>query len=573
MKKSLYAIVASLILATVMFFACNQGQQTNSNSSNPGTKATNTERKLTIQFDEGKIECTKKDSDAKLSSSVEVKQNEEYVFVAKNGVADADVLGWFVSGKAHTYYNGKNTFKYVVNPKDASQNNTISVNFNKKDETKIKFDENKIDCKKMGTSQLLTSGSLIDLNQNYEFRAKLGSGEAVGNWYVNNECQSTAYKQLNMTYFTRQDHINSENVIEVKFSLAGDLKIKFNEGEITCKKESDNSTVNTGGVVVDGERYKFSLINLSKEVRDWYVSGHEQSETGKDFSYTVQGSDANFDNIIEVRFAEKVPIKIQFDGNKMECTKTDNSAVASGSEVQDREQLYFKAKLGADKIVERWYVNGVARTNSEKQIHFIYAVSAVDAENANPIVISYSEEKRKEFEVRFEGNVTCSTATASPKEIQSGGKIVEGMEYIFSAQITPGKIVDSWSVNNKPMDGSHLKEEYHYRVRKTDVDSAGVINVSFSETDPKTFTLQFDTSRITCAKPSNPSNLLNTGTQVKEGERYIFSSKNLPAGQTIDYWTINGSGRTHNESLVVYTISSEYKNADNNILEVKLKLK
>ena len=53
---------------------------------------------------------------------------------------------------------------------------------------------------------------------------------------------------------------------------------------------------------------------------------------------------------------------IEFDVASVKCQKTNSfpyTDVTSGSQIQEKDELYFKAILPTGKVVENWYINDV----------------------------------------------------------------------------------------------------------------------------------------------------------------------------------------------------------------------
>ena len=165
--------------------------------------------------------------------------------------------------------------------------------------------------------------------------------------------------------------------------------ITFNPQTMECNK--NNKPVNNGDTVYEGDELNFDAKLLKGELIDhWRVNGVDKN-TKTAFHYTVVSNDVD-NGTITVSYNTKKAAKatINFDSNKMTCTKDNNTTtVETGDEVYEKDLLFFTAKPATGKDVQ-WTakVNGVEKKKEIRQ-YFSYTIKADD--DKKTITVDYTE--------------------------------------------------------------------------------------------------------------------------------------------------------------------------------------
>ena len=171
---------------------------------------------------------------------------------------------------------------------------------------------------------------------------------------------------------------------------------------------------------------------------------------------------------------------IEFDVASVKCQKTNSfpyTDVTSGSQIQEKDELYFEAILPTGKVVENWYINDVKQKyNTDSEM--FYTVKASDIVGGKlkiSIVLKDAVQGTVEFDV---ASVKC-TNTNSYTKVTSGSQIQEKDGLRFEAILPTGKVVENWYIND-------VKQEYDtdsemfYTVKASDiVDGKIKISVVF----------------------------------------------------------------------------------------------
>lgn len=165
--------------------------------------------------------------------------------------------------------------------------------------------------------------------------------------------------------------------------------IRFNPQTMECNK--NNKPVNNGDTVYEGDELNFDAKLLKGELIDhWRVNGVDKN-TKTAFHYTVVSNDV-YNGTITVSYNTKKAAKatINFDSNKMTCTKDNNTTtVKTGDEVYEKDLLFFTAKLPKEKI-GKWRINDKdANPQPSNLQYFSYTIKADD--NTKTITVDYTE--------------------------------------------------------------------------------------------------------------------------------------------------------------------------------------
>ena len=570
MKCKMFKVIASfLLVATIIFSACNNGatsgnQKTPNNPSRPSQPQKPeipAVKHLNIKFDDSKMYCQTIDVTPYISGK-EVKAGETYVFIAKLD-GNKNLGNWFVSDKVNEAAKGLARFSYTVDEKDANENKVISIKCTIEGDTKFQFDEKKIECKKHGEEQVIKSGEKVDNKAVYEFKAKLEEGKTVATWYANDQVVNNINSDSSkVSYKPNILHANSDNIIVIKFSLQGETKLTFDEKQIECKKEGQASAIKSGTNVNDNEKYIFTAkLEAGRTVSKWFINKipHKPTEPNK-LTYSVNAKDADVNNIINVTFAEKLPIKIEYDASKIKCKKfLKDDEVSSGTVVKANEQYTFIAKLTEGKIVDHWFVNEKIASFYDGEEKFHYTVKQDDADIQNPIVISFTEKTQELLTLKFDDKKIICTKSGSSENLKSGVTVKEKELYKFIAKLDDDKIVDKWTANNKVISSSD-PDRCLYTIDPKNAGKNNVIEVKFTDKIAKKVKLIFDENSIKCTKSGESKNI-HSGTEVKEGYLYRFNAQDVTK-EDIDNWYINDKVQTSYKGNIrlLYTINP--KDAD-----------
>lgn len=575
MKCKMFKVIASfLLVATIIFSACNNGT-TSGNQKTPNHPSRPSQpqkpeipavKHLNIKFDDSKMYCQTIDINPYVSGT-EVKAGETYVFIAK--LEGEKKLGnWFVSDKVNEAAKGLARFSYTVDEKDADENKVISIKCTIEGDTKFQFDEKKIECKKHGEEQVIKSGEKVDNKAVYEFKAKLEEGKTVATWYANDQVVNNYNSDSSkVSYKPNILHANSDNFIVIKFTLQGETKLTFDEKQIECKKEGQASAIKSGVNVNDNEKYIFTAkLEAGRTVSKWFINKipHQPTEPNK-LTYSVNVKNADVKNIINVTFAEKLPIKIEYDASKIKCKKfLKDDEVSSGTVVKANEQYTFIAKLTEGKIVDHWFVNEKIASFYDGEEKFHYTVKQDDADIQNPIVISFTEKTQELLTLKFDDKKIICTKSGSSENLKSGVTVKEKELYKFIAKLDDDKIVDKWTANNKVISSSD-PDRCLYTIDPKDADNNNVIEVKFTDKIAKKVKLIFDENSIKCTKSGESKNI-HSGTEVKEGYLYRFNAQDVTK-EDIDNWYINDKVQTSYKGNIrlLYTINPKDADSKNEI--------
>ena len=119
--------------------------------------------------------------------------------------------------------------------------------------------------------------------------------------------------------------------------------------------------------------------------------------------------------------------------------------------------------------------------------------------------------------------------------ISPNTKVYAGRQLSFNIKNLPaGQQVDKWKVNGKEIQGNG------YRINIADAVDEGsqkVITVTYTTKAAEAVVVKFDANTITVWGNEQQ---IQMGDTVYEGWQLSFNVKNLPAGQQVDKWKVNG---------------------------------
>ncbi len=334
MRKTIYLGVASILfVATMAFFACNNGQggnkggngtTENGNQNTPNDPSNPSGPKvpehIKLQFDKNKMTC-KNNRGVAIESGSEVKVGEVYQFTATLAAGRA-VDKWAVNGQ--DWFNG-NSFSYRVRERDAKTANPIVISYRDKvQETfTVEFDGDKIKCNQYVSSDnyiSVSSGGSLKEGETYEFEPKDGAieaGKIIKEWLINdNSINETHYDTYGQTsfedVFSRSD-ANSEGKIKISFTTkdAEEVIVKFDESKIKCKTvDSNSTTLSTGTRVKEGEHEGYLLFEATKisdaqKIKNWRVNGANAGYKGRlKFYWLIDARKKDSNGAVTIDFEE-----------------------------------------------------------------------------------------------------------------------------------------------------------------------------------------------------------------------------------------------------------------------------
>ena len=161
--------------------------------------------------------------------------------------------------------------------------------------------------------------------------------------------------------------------------------IEFDAASVKCQntKSYTYTDVTTGSKIQEKDELKFeAILPTDKIVKNWYINDVKQEyKTDSKMFYTVKASDIVGNKLkVSVITKDAVQGTVEFDVASVKCQKTNSfpyTDVTSGSQIQEKDELYFKAILPTGKVVENWYINDV-KQEYKTGIEMFYTVKASD---------------------------------------------------------------------------------------------------------------------------------------------------------------------------------------------------
>ena len=239
----------------------------------------------------------------------------------------------------------------------------------------IQYDSKKIKCRKNGGPDI-TPGNVVYENDKLNFEAILPDGRIVDKWSINGTPKDGATEKSFFYTVKASDVKDGSITIDYQDKAATSATIKFDSNKMTCKKK-DGTPVTPDETVYEDTWLTFSAkLPEGKIVTKWLVNSSVKTKNSQSFQYTVRIADAQSGSI-RVDYEEKEAAKatIQFDSNKMTCTKNlGKTTVTTGSTVYENDKLDFTAAAG--KTVDKWIVNG--KETEKTGPYFYYRVRETD---------------------------------------------------------------------------------------------------------------------------------------------------------------------------------------------------
>ena len=294
----------------------------------------------------------------------------------------------------------------------------------------------------------------------------------------------------------------------------------------------------------------------SKIAEKWFVNGKPMENSYPKIGYfTVSAEDMKIEdgkNILhvtaELRDVKKFTIKF---ADEITCSKRYDGTdiVASGSEVEEVQSLYFSAKQPSDKIFENWLINGkVKREYVRYDWPLEYDVDKQDANSENVIEVSLSSHVRAKAKLVLEKNAIKAhkEENGSSSPIQTGSEVIEGDSLRFNVDYSNlnGKIIDAWLINGEefsPNDGESMyggKRGISFYLTSERIKKEGsenVIKVDYRLKEAKKAKLILQKDFI---KARREGVEIANGAELSEGDELVFKVEN--DDKIVENWFING---------------------------------
>jgi|GEM_PF-1367072 lipoprotein len=294
----------------------------------------------------------------------------------------------------------------------------------------------------------------------------------------------------------------------------------------------------------------------SKIAEKWFVNGKPMENSYPKIGYfTVSAEDMKIKdgkNILhvtaELRDVKKFTIKF---ADEIKCSNDYNgeNIVASGSEVEEVQSLYFSAKQPKDKIFENWLINGkVKREYVRYDWPLEYDVDKQDANSENVIEVSLSSHVRAKAKLVLEKNAIKAHKedNGSSSPIQTGSEVIEGDRLSFNVDYSNlnGKIIDAWLINGEefsPNDGEGMyggKRGISFYLTSERIKKEGsenVIKVDYRLKEAKKAKLILQKDFI---KARREGVEIANGAELSEGDELVFKVEN--DDKIVENWFING---------------------------------
>ncbi len=201
-----------------------------------------------------------------------------------------------------------------------------------------------------------------------------------------------------------------------------------------------------------------------------------------------------------------------------------------------------------------------------------YTVKKTDADDKNIIQIRYEKRAIKKYTLQFDATqIKCKKGYGGTgEEVASGVKVKEGEDYQFTAVgLGEDEIVDVWYAGKRKINLSPSRDPKGYTVKKNDEDDKNIIQIRYEKRAIKKYTLQFDSSKVSCKKGySGTGEEVSPNTEIKEEESYKFTAV-LKSGEKVKHWLINDKARTHEKGETFsYTVRKNSVAEDANTITI-----
>ena len=360
----------------------------------------------------------------------------------------------------------------------------------------------------------LTSGDKIKKDTDVTFIADPETGYEVDYVLINNEEQRAG------TEITVK--ADKDVTVTVKFKAQGALatelftvtyKAEPTVGGAVSAKVVNGTSFKSGKKIEKGTVLEFIAVpNTGYNISSW--TGVTPESDNKSAKLTVTG-----DSSVTVMFTLK-KYTVTFDAQ-------------GGSPVAPLEVEHGKTIAKPADPVKNPFAFGGWYKEKECTTPWNFATDTVTAD-----IILYAKWK---ITIQFDpSKMTCRKG--GRYTINSGDTVYENDNLSFTATLPTGQTVEKWKINSHepPPTWSVNPCIFNYTVKAEDVQS-DVIDIDYTVKTATPAIIHFDPSKIECEKGSTT---VNTGDVVYENDALSFMAINLPAGQTVKSWTVNGSEPT-----------------------------
>lgn len=165
----------------------------------------------------------------------------------------------------------------------------------------IKFDSKRMTCNK--NNKPVNDGATVYERDELNFDAKLPKGELIDHWRVNDVDKNT---NTAFHYTVDSNDVNNGTIIvSYNTKKAAKATISFDSNKMTCTKDSNTTTVETGDEVYEKDLLFFTAKLPKEKIGKWTVNGEEKKKEGdlRYFSYTIKADDAG--KTLTVAYTEK----------------------------------------------------------------------------------------------------------------------------------------------------------------------------------------------------------------------------------------------------------------------------
>ena len=145
---------------------------------------------------------------------------------------------------------------------------------------------------------------------------------------------------------------------------------------------------------------------------------------------------------------------IEFDSTRVTCSKTNSfpyTTINNEDQIQENDELWFKAILLAGKIVKNWYINDV-KQEDKTDSSMSYTVKASDIAGGK-LKVRFDTKDAVQGTIEFDSTrVKCQNRTPSSPttNINNGDQIQESDSLWFTAILPAAdKVVENWYINDK----------------------------------------------------------------------------------------------------------------------------
>ncbi|WP_253696774.1 hypothetical protein [Treponema denticola] len=368
------------------------------------------------------------------------------------------------------------------------------------------------------------------------------------------------------------------------------------EGKVKRWKEKDPSNnpiydSESSGDFFEGQSLRFDAFpKTGKIVKNWYINGNAQNNTGTKFWYNVQKADLVEGKIlIEAEFGDKeteIPVYWKsldetkgtvYAGRQINGRWTN---FTSGDKFEEGYFFYVNAEVEPGFISDKWYINGkeVSATNINQ---LRYTVASKDIKDGK-IEISVSFKEAPKIKVEWSVDETDKGSIRAEQlinnkwtEVQSGNLFGQSSEIRVIVEPKEGFAPDTWYIKgNQAEEWTKGELEFWYEVDINDIVN-GSIKISHKFKTAEKIDMEFLTEgngkiSVHNSKTGEPI----TGTQIYEGtELRIKASPFL--GSKVKQFEFNGekiydiANWGNGVYFIDYTVKGKDKNKDTGKITIK----